>query len=31
MYIYHAGRDPNSHLFKHSVESGYPVLDMNNY
>ena len=27
----HAGRDPNSHLFKHSVESGYPVLDMNNY
>ena len=27
----HAGGDPNSHLFKHSVESGHPVLDMNNY
>ena len=27
----HAGRDPNSHLFKNSVESGHPVLDMNNY
>ena len=24
-------RDRNSHLFKHSVESGYPVLDINNY
>ena len=27
----HAGRDQNSHLFKHSIESGYLVLDMNNY
>ena len=27
----HAGRDPNLHLFKHSVESGHPVLDMNKY
>ena len=27
----HAGRDPNSHLFKHSVEFGHPVLDKNNY
>ena len=27
----HTGRDPNSHLFKHSVESGHPVLDMSNY
>ena len=27
----HAGRDQNSHLFKHSIESGHPVLDMNNY
>ena len=27
----HAGRDPNSHLFKHSVESGHPVSDKNNY
>ena len=27
----HAGRVPNSHLFKNSVESGHPVLDMNNY
>ena len=27
----HAGRDPNSHLFKHSVESGHAVLDKNSY
>ena len=27
----HAGRDPNLHLFKHSVEKGHPVLDRNNY
>ena len=27
----HAGRDHNSYLFKHSMESGHPVLDMNNY
>ena len=27
----HPGRDPNSHIFKLSVESGHPVLDMNNY
>ena len=27
----HAGRDHNSHLFKHSIESGHPVLDMSNY
>ena len=27
----HAGRDPNSYLFKNSVESGHPVLDMKNY
>ena len=23
--------NPNSHLFKHTVESGHPVLDMNDY
>ena len=22
----HTGRDPNSHLFKHSVKSGHPVF-----
>ena len=27
----HAGRDPHSHLLKHSVKSGHPVLDINNY
>ena len=27
----HAGSDQNSHIFKHSIESGHPVLDMNNY
>ena len=27
----HAGRDPNSHLFKRSVENGHPVFEMNNY
>ena len=27
----HLGRDPNSYLFKHFVEYGYPVLDMNKY
>ena len=27
----HAVRDPNSHLFKYSLESGDPVLGMNNY
>ena len=27
----HAEGDPNSCLFKHSVESGHPVLDINNY
>ena len=27
----HAGRDPNSHLFKHFVQSGHPVLDMTYY
>ena len=27
----HAGRDQNSHLFKHYIESGHPVLHMNNY
>ena len=27
----HAGRDQNSHLFKHFIESGHPVLYMNNY
>ena len=27
----HAGRDANSHLFKHSVERGHQVLDKNNY
>ena len=27
----HARRDPNSHLFKHSVESGRQVLDKSNY
>ena len=27
----HAVRDPNSHLFKHYLESGDPVLGMNNY
>ena len=27
----HAGRDPNSHLFKHSVESRHQILDMNKY
>ena len=27
----HAGRDQNLHLFKHFIESGHPVLDMNNY
>ena len=27
----HAGRDQNSHLSKHSIDSGHPVLDMNNY
>ena len=27
----HAGKDQNSHLFKYSVESADPVLDMNNY
>ena len=27
----HAGRDHNSYLFKHSIESGHPVLDMNNH
>ena len=27
----HAGRDQNSYLFKHSIESGHPVLDKKNY
>ena len=27
----HAERDQNPYLFKHSIESGDPVLDMNNY
>ena len=27
----HAVRDPNSRLFKHSLESGDPGLGMNNY
>ena len=27
----HGGRDQNSHLFKRSIESGHPVLDINNY
>ena len=27
----HAGRDQKSILFKHSVEIGRPVLDINNY
>ena len=27
----HAGRDQNLHLFKHFIEIGHPVLDMNNY
>ena len=27
----HSGRDQNSHLFKRSIESGHPVLDINNY
>ena len=27
----HAARDQNSHHFKHSIESGHPVLEMNNY
>ena len=26
----HAGRDKNLHLFKHSIESGDPVLEVNN-
>ena len=26
-----AGRDPNLHLLKYSVESRHPVLDMNDY
>ena len=26
-----AGRDQNSHLFKHSIERGNPVLDINSY
>ena len=27
----HGGRDQNSYLFRHSIEGGHPVLDMNNY
>ena len=27
----HVGGDTNSHLFKHSVQSGHSVLDMSNY
>ena len=27
----HAEGDPNSYLFKYSVESGHPVLDVDNY
>ena len=27
----HAGRDANSHLFKHSAESGHPVLVRKNH
>ena len=27
----HAGEDPNSDLFKHSIESENPVLDMKSY
>ena len=27
----HDGRDPNLHLFKHSVKSAHPVSDMNSY
>ena len=27
----YAERDPNSHLFKHSVESGHPSLDKDSY
>ena len=27
----HAGRDPNSYLFKHFVESEDSIVDMNNY
>ena len=28
--LHHAGRDPNSHVFKHSLKSVYPVLRMKN-
>ena len=27
----HSRTDQNSHLFKYSIKSGHPVLDMNNY
>ena len=27
----HAVGDPNSFLFKHSVKTGHPILDMSNY
>ena len=26
----HTGRNQNMHLFKHSIDFGHPILDMNN-
>ena len=27
----HTGKDVNSHLYKHSVETGYQTLEINDY